>query len=769
MRHCVFFLVLLASQSAAAQTSYKWTGGASGSWQTPTNWTPQGVPGAADNALFETSADVTLAADTRVDRLEARGIPSNGSPFPTIPPTTPTVTVSSAVNRFLSVGAAYASRGTLTVTARVDTCGSTGTGTSSTDNPAGQIALQNVGGIGLVGGGGRGVSVSGAALRIGGIIATGGPMTISGTVLRVGNVTAARRSTREGAAILVITSTPVPGGTTFGDFSFPSGPGTIDLRIADVTIGRISNVDEGFDNGDATVRVQNASVTEISTGDGYAIFNVGGTLRLGRAGGQVAGSLSFSATQAGSALVFGAQASVVSPARISRPIGLGNGMNLRIDGPTLIDTGGRFQLSGGAFTVSPGARLRLESSLFEITGSGTFGVDGELSIAPAGSSSGAPRAVTVSVPTRLAGLLTVDLSTVTPGDASRVSFAGLTAGGALAFTYPGGVAPYPLGTTFTPFTYTSVTGAFNPVTFPALQGNTAWAFTLEPTRARLAVVLGQAPNPVPDDVATDEDIPVSFDPASNDTSTSGGPLTTVAIGASSLGSVTLASGTVTFTPNLNVSGQETLAYTVRGANGLESTGQVHLVVRPVNDAPVAVDDAASTQEAVLVQIDVLANDTDVDGPALQIASVEDPEVGNAFRSEGRVLYSPPVGFTGTVTFRYVVTDGTLSDEGLVTVVVRPFTSSEPVPAVVSVSPPAPNPSAGTVAVRVSLPASARVTVDVFDALGRRVRQDAPNVLAAGVHAVALGSGLPPGAYVYRVRVEGEAEPVEAGGRFVIVR
>ena len=512
MRHCVFFLVLLASQSAAAQTSYKWTGGASGSWQTPTNWTPQGVPGAADNALFETSADVTLAADTRVDRLEARGIPSNGSPFPTIPPTTPTVTVSSAVNRFLSVGAAYASRGTLTVTARVDTCGSTGTGTSSTDNPAGQIALQNVGGIGLVGGGGRGVSVSGAALRIGGIIATGGPMTISGTVLRVGNVTAARRSTREGAAILVITSTPVPGGTTFGDFSFPSGPGTIDLRIADVTIGRISNVDEGFDNGDATVRVQNASVTEISTGDGYAIFNVGGTLRLGRAGGQVAGSLSFSATQAGSALVFGAQASVVSPARISRPIGLGNGMNLRIDGPTLIDTGGRFQLSGGAFTVSPGARLRLESSLFEITGSGTFGVDGELSIAPAGSSSGAPRAVTVSVPTRLAGLLTVDLSTVTPGDASRVSFAGLTAGGALAFTYPGGVAPYPLGTTFTPFTYTSVTGAFNPVTFPALQGNTAWAFTLEPTRARLAVVLGQAPNPVPDDVATDEDIPVSFDP-----------------------------------------------------------------------------------------------------------------------------------------------------------------------------------------------------------------------------------------------------------------
>ncbi|HEX8385780.1 MAG TPA: Ig-like domain-containing protein [Rubricoccaceae bacterium] len=779
MRHALaLLLAVLAGHSAASQTSYKWTGGPSGSWQTPTNWTPQGVPGAADNALFETSADVTLAADTRVNGLSATGIRDFGV-FGQPPPTFPIVTVSSATHRFVSVGSASGSRGTLTITARVDTCGSAASFGSSSNNPGGQVTLQNVGGVGSVAGGGRGVSVSGSALRVGDVGVSagnvdtgGGPTLISGTVLSVGDVTMSG-SLRDGPGRLVVTSTPVPGGTRFGNFTFSYSRGTVDLQGDDVVVGRIANPvqDPTGISSMVTFSLRNADVAEIvATGTSPVGFSVGGTLRLGRAAGQGAGSLSFSATRPGAAVVFGTGASVAAPAQISRPVSVENGMNLRVDGPTLIGTGGgRVGLSGGAFTVSPGARLRLESPLFELTGTGTFGVDGELSIAPAGNNPAAPRAVTVSVPTRLAGLLDIDLSTATPGDASRISFAQLAAGGALAFTYPGGAAPYPLGTTFTPFTYTSVTGAFSPVTFPALEGNVAWAFALEPTRSRLAVVLGQAPGPVDDEVATDEDVPVSFDPAANDLSSSGGPLTTVAIGASSLGEAMLAAdGTVTFTPNPNAFGDETLAYTVRGTNGLESTGTVHLVVRPVNDAPVAADDAAETQEAVVV-VDVLANDTDVDGPAREIASVEDPAVGNAFESEGRVLYSPPVGFTGTVTFGYVVTDGALTDAGQVSVTVRPFSPNEPVPASVSVSAPAPNPSAGPVAVRVSLPAPARVSVDVFDARGRRVRSAAPQALGAGVHAVGLGTGLPPGAYVYRVRVEGDAAPVEAAGRFVVVR
>lgn len=775
MRLCFALLAaLLASQSAASQTSYKWTGGASGSWQTPTNWTPQGVPGAADNAFFETSADVTLAADTRVNGLSAIGIRSFGSPLPPLP-TFPIVTVSSSTYRFVSMGSANGSRGTLTITARVDTCGSVSSSNSSSDNPGGRVSLQNVGGVGSVASAGQGISLSGAPLRVGnvgtngGTASTGGgPLTISGTVLSVGNVTAVR-NLRDGPGTVIVTSTPVPGGTRIGNVSFPDGTATLDLQIDNVVIGTVSNPDPGMGTGPsiATISLRNADVAEVSTGRGFLVVNVGGTLRLGRAVAQIAGSLSFSPTTAGAALVFGTGASLATPSLISRSVGVGSGMNLRVDGPTLITGGGgRVVLNGGAFTVSPGARLRLESSLFEITGTGTFGVDGELSVAPAGNPTGAPRAVTVSVPTRLAGTLDIDLTTVTPGDASRISFAQLAAGGALAFTYPG-VAPYPLGTTFTPFTYTGLTGAFAPVTFPPLQGNTAWAFALEPTRARLAVVLGQAPGPVNDEVATDEDVPVSFDPAANDTSTSGGPLTTVAIGASSLGTTSLAGGTVTFTPTSNVSGEETIPYTVRGSSGLESTGSVHLVVRPVNDAPVAVDDQAETQEAVVVQIDVLANDTDVDGPALSIASVQPPAIGNAFRSEGKVLYSPPVGFIGTVTFGYTVTDGSLSDEGRVTVIVRPFTAGEAAPETVAISAPSPNPSAGPVTLRVSLPVSARVTVDVFDALGRHIPSAMPDVLPAGVNTVALASGLPPGSYFYRVRVEGEATSVS--GQFVVVR
>jgi len=40
-----------------------------------------------------------------------------------------------------------------------------------------------------------------------------------------------------------------------------------------------------------------------------------------------------------------------------------------------------------------------------------------------------------------------------------------------------------------------------------------------------------------------------------------------------------------------------------------------LTITPVNDAPVGVDDSATTLEDAPVSGNVLANDTDVDGPS----------------------------------------------------------------------------------------------------------------------------------------------------------
>ncbi|MBE3919792.1 tandem-95 repeat protein, partial [Vibrio parahaemolyticus] len=78
-------------------------------------------------------------------------------------------------------------------------------------------------------------------------------------------------------------------------------------------------------------------------------------------------------------------------------------------------------------------------------------------------------------------------------------------------------------------------------------------------------------------------------------------------------------GSVTYTPNDNYVGKDTFTYIVTSGGVSEST-TVEVNVTPFNDAPVAKDDIATTQEDTAVTIDVLPNDTDVDGDTLSIQS-----------------------------------------------------------------------------------------------------------------------------------------------------
>ncbi|HAS6475788.1 TPA: tandem-95 repeat protein, partial [Vibrio parahaemolyticus] len=71
-------------------------------------------------------------------------------------------------------------------------------------------------------------------------------------------------------------------------------------------------------------------------------------------------------------------------------------------------------------------------------------------------------------------------------------------------------------------------------------------------------------------------------------------------------------GRVTYTPNDNYHGTDSFTYIVTSGGVSEST-TVSVDVTPVNDAPVAKDDIATTQEDTAVTIDVLPNDSDVDG------------------------------------------------------------------------------------------------------------------------------------------------------------
>lgn len=186
--------------------------------------------------------------------------------------------------------------------------------------------------------------------------------------------------------------------------------------------------------------------------------------------------------------------------------------------------------------------------------------------------------------------------------------------------------------------------------------------------------INRGPDAVDDTVTTDEDTAVTIDVLANDTDPDGDPLT-VTDASSPDGDVVInPDGTITFTPDENFNGDTTITYTIEDGNGGMDTAMVDVTVNPMNDDPVAVDDVASTDEDVAVVIDLIGNDTDVDGDPLDIGSVSvDPAEGSVVdNGDGTVTFTPAPDFNGTATITYTVVDGQGgSDDGEAIVSVGP--------------------------------------------------------------------------------------------------
>ncbi|EMV2918936.1 tandem-95 repeat protein, partial [Vibrio alginolyticus] len=129
-------------------------------------------------------------------------------------------------------------------------------------------------------------------------------------------------------------------------------------------------------------------------------------------------------------------------------------------------------------------------------------------------------------------------------------------------------------------------------------------------------------------------------------------------------------GSVTYTPNDNYHGADSFTYIVTSGGVSEST-TVNVDVTPVNDAPVANDDAATTQEDTAVTIDILPNDTDIDGDTLRIDSASVPsDQGTVEIVDGKLVFTPAENFHGDAEITYTITDGSLTDQATVNVTVN---------------------------------------------------------------------------------------------------
>ena len=129
-----------------------------------------------------------------------------------------------------------------------------------------------------------------------------------------------------------------------------------------------------------------------------------------------------------------------------------------------------------------------------------------------------------------------------------------------------------------------------------------------------------------------------------------------------------ADGSFTYTPSGNFSGVDSFTYTVVDEDLQGNETIVTINVTAVNDPPVGVADSYQTNEDTVLTVGVgeglLANDSDPDGNSGLITElVEGPASGTLeLNADGSFVYTPPGDFSGTVTFKYRVNDGTTTSD-----------------------------------------------------------------------------------------------------------
>ncbi|WP_440055533.1 Ig-like domain-containing protein [Pseudoalteromonas sp. T1lg65] len=147
--------------------------------------------------------------------------------------------------------------------------------------------------------------------------------------------------------------------------------------------------------------------------------------------------------------------------------------------------------------------------------------------------------------------------------------------------------------------------------------------------------------------------PVVIDVLANDTDADGDTLSVT--GASvDFGTVVVENNQLRYTPVPRFIGTATIQYTITDNQGgtANSTAAISIIV---NKAPVVVDDSATTNGKPLV-IDVLANDSDPEGTALELVSATAAQGVVQINTDNTLSYTPKSGFEGTDTITYVVRD-----------------------------------------------------------------------------------------------------------------
>ncbi|WPO97712.1 Ig-like domain-containing protein [Pseudomonas sp. HR96] len=123
------------------------------------------------------------------------------------------------------------------------------------------------------------------------------------------------------------------------------------------------------------------------------------------------------------------------------------------------------------------------------------------------------------------------------------------------------------------------------------------------------------------------------------------------------GSLTVnADGSYSYSPSAYYHGSDSFTYQVRDSDGGIATAVASITVTPVNHAPTAVNDSVTTAEDTAVTVNVLANDSDVDGDSLAVTAASAGHGSVVINPNGTLTYTPNADYNGTDTIAYTVRD-----------------------------------------------------------------------------------------------------------------
>ena len=144
----------------------------------------------------------------------------------------------------------------------------------------------------------------------------------------------------------------------------------------------------------------------------------------------------------------------------------------------------------------------------------------------------------------------------------------------------------------------------------------------------------------------------------------GDALSYIIVGQPSQGTLSGTAPVVIYTPAANYHGSDSFTFKANDTKSDSNIATVSITVTPVNDGPVADDQAVTTSEDTAIDIKLVASD--VEGDALTYSVITPPAQGTLSGSAPDLTYTPDSGYAGVDSFTYKANDGTL-DSNIATV------------------------------------------------------------------------------------------------------